>query len=84
MNTGISIEYLFDLSGIKERLPDFKRYLEQYKLTAQEYNFSNAVLTVVHEMGHYYIMKIRGSLALLVQQQNITSTVLTLLSHSSG
>jgi len=60
VNTGLSMELIFESSGIKERLPAFELYLKQYKLSPQEYNFSNDMVTVVHEMGHYYIMKIRG------------------------
>jgi hypothetical protein len=60
VNTGVSIEFIFESSGIKEQLPDFKLYLKQHKLSPQEYNFSNDMVTVVHEMGHYYIMKVRG------------------------
>src|SRR6266542_3454969 len=58
VNAGVSIEYFFKMAELQDKSSGFKNYLQQQRVTPEQFMFENDMFTVVHEMGHYYIMKV--------------------------
>jgi hypothetical protein len=59
VNAGVSNEFFFEKAGLNEKSSEFENYLLQRKVALDQLMFANDMFTVVHEMGHYYIMKVR-------------------------